>query len=401
MCRQGPPCKLLASSLTAIGLTQIAVISLGPLLFESYPRRFLGHWPPLTALLTKLIVVLPLMAAIGIGAWVDRTRGRGGFFLASAFMLVAAMLTTCHWLLVEGHYRQTDHRNYYVLNWQRDLYLAVLNGSSTRLADGSYTVPHVYRPLPYGFTRALELVVHNWLFACFLYRWFFTYWTIWAFYQFARIFRSPGQALLVVLAYAILYPWSVKYYEGQLTDPLSHALFALSLIYTVEGRSLALAGSLFLGMLAKETVAIVVVADWACHWRQGWRALCRSSLLAAACAAAFLATRLPLGWRLDLGVNGTPLNVLGNLGIGPMPSFPESIWYENYLQPLLFVGVFIPFIAMNWKKTESELKALFVTLTPLLLGSSLLFGWLYESRNFVPLLPVIVTMALPRREPGS
>ena len=40
------------------------------------------------------------------------------------------------------------------------------------------------------------------------------------------------------------YPLSVWYYQGQLTDPLSHALFVLSLIYVVQDRWLALAASL-------------------------------------------------------------------------------------------------------------------------------------------------------------
>jgi hypothetical protein len=37
---------------------------------------------------------------------------------------------------------------------------------------------------------------------------------------------------------------------------------------------------------------------------------------------------------------------------------------------------------------------LFLTLVPLVLASNLCFGWMYESRNYLPLVPLLATMAL-------
>ena len=77
------------------------------------------------------------------------------------------------------------------------------------------------------------------------------------------------EALATLLPLPLLYPLSIFWYWGQLTDPVSHALFVLALIYIVEDRWLELAGALALGVMAKETAVILVPAYWACWWRKG------------------------------------------------------------------------------------------------------------------------------------
>jgi hypothetical protein len=37
---------------------------------------------------------------------------------------------------------------------------------------------------------------------------------------------------------------------------------------------------------------------------------------------------------------------------------------------------------------------IYLTLAPLILGSTLCYGWLRESRNYMPVLPIMATMAL-------
>jgi hypothetical protein len=204
----------------------------------------------------------------------------------------------------------------------------------------------------------------------------------------------------------------VLYYWGQLTDPLSHALFVLALAWIVEDRPAELAAALALGVLAKETVVILVPAYWACWWRQGVPALLRAGALGAVCVAAYLAVRVPLGWRPGLGaINGTEGLMVGtNLGIGPplyhgAPGDERQTLLQNYLHPLLFVGPFLPAITWNWRRLDGRLRAVFLTVTPLLLLSNVCFGWMYESRNYVPLLPLLATTALagmwPSRSPSQ
>jgi hypothetical protein len=68
---------------------------------------------------------------------------------------------------------------------------------------------------------------------------------------------------------------------------------------------------------------------------------------------------------------------------------------QNYIQPLLFVGAFLPWIIAYWRSADRSLKVLFLTQVPLVLLSSLCFSWLYESRNYVPLLPILTSLAQP------
>src|SRR5439155_13195230 len=136
----------------------------------------------------------------------------------------------------------------------------------------------------------------------------------------------------------------IAYYQGQLTDPLGHTLFVLAMIYTVQDRFLLLALTVALGVLAKETIMLMVPAYWACSWRRGWTAVGKSVTLGLVCLVAFLSARLPLGWRPGYGdINGTAGLMIGtNLGIGEPLYHGAAPAYQNYLQPFLFVGLFIP-----------------------------------------------------------
>jgi hypothetical protein len=384
-----------------LGLLLTAVLALTPLVGEPRPVAFLP--PPASAALAwggKAIVVLLMGAAVAVRAWADRhTEPRAGL-LTVGFVALAGLLTACHWDAVDRAPGRSA--------WQRDHYLKVFNHEGE--PDNPFGAPHNFRPLPYGFTRSLERVTGDWWFACVAYRWFFTYWFVWGWYRFARLFLPPPLAALTLLPLPFLYPLSILYYWGQLTDPLSHGLFVLALVYIAEDRPLPLAGALALGVLAKETAVILVPAYWACWWRKGAPAVLRTGALGAACVAAYLAARLPLGWRPGYGaINGTEGLMIGtNLGLGRAlyhGAPGEQTVFQNYLHPLLFVGPFLPLIVWNWRRLDGRLRALFLTVTPLLLLSNLCFGWMYESRNYVPLLPLLATMALaggvrPGRAPG-
>jgi hypothetical protein len=383
-----------------IGLVLITALGAAPFVLEKQPVKFVAAQNAILPPGVGKVLVLAVMAAVIAGrAWADRGEEHGAVPLALFLAVCAGCLTACHWFRVDRAWvpdPQRPHREYYFAEeWQRRHYLATLNHEE-RGPTGEPYVPHIYRPLPYGVTRALECITGDWTFSCVAYRWFFTFWFLWAYYRFARLFCGMERSLLAVGAFIVLYPFSIWYYLGQLTDPLSHALFVLALIYAVEDRWLPLALSLALGVTAKETAAIIVPAYWACHWREGVRAAAKTAALGLVCAAAFAAVRLPWGWRLDLAsINNTrELMVRANLGLGPALYRGRAPTYQNYLQPLLFVGVFLPFIAVRWRETDSRLKALFLVLTPLLLASNLCFGWLYESRNYVPLVPVLATMAV-------
>jgi hypothetical protein len=379
--------------LNGLGLFLVAVLSLTPLVAVALAQRLqpapaVGFLNPTSSAVaawgSKASVLLLMALAVVLRAWADRHVEPRPALLFLFLVGLAAAMVGCHWLLVDR----------FCELWQRELYLQILNGQAS--------APHQFRALPYGFVRLLEWVTGDWWFACVAYRWYFCFWFAWGYYRFARLFLSPAAAFAALLQLPIFYPLSILYYWGQLTDPLSHALFVLALIYVVQNRWIALAVALALGVLAKETVVLVVPAYWACTWRQGWRPILRAAVLGAACVAAYFAARLPLGWHLSHdSINGTQAWMIGsNLGID-CKELGISIEYlgaapieQNYIHPWIFIAPFLPFIGLGWRKIDGRLKALFLTLTPLLLASNLCFGWMYESRNYMPLLPLLTTMAL-------
>lgn len=392
-----PAQRLLATA----GLVLVAALSLVALLVTARPRTFVASAQ--APLLLRREAVAALMALAAVGPTALSRRPGAAALRALALGALAGGMAGWHRLdvderrtLLPNPYAPTGYVRFSVEDdWQRPLYLAVLNGDTAR-RPGLSPVPHVFRPLPYGFVRALELATGDWRFASFAYRWFFGYWFLWISYAFVRAFSGVGRAWLTVAAVVALYPFSIHYYGGQLTDPLSHALFAAALLFVIADDWWLLALALALGVLAKETAVIVVPAYWVCARAQGWRALGKTAALGAICGAAFLAARLPLGWRPDLGsLNGASGLMVGtNLGIGSPLDGGVAPQYQNFLQPLLFVGLWLPAIVRNWPRTDPRLRALVAVLTPLLLASSLCFSWLYESRNYLPLLPALAAAAL-------
>jgi hypothetical protein len=154
--------------------------------------------------------------------------------------------------------------------------------------------------------------------------------------------------------------------------------------------------------MAKEAAVLLVPAYLACYWRRGPRAWAVTALLGAAAVAAFVAVR-PAAWRPGYAaINGTSgLMITANLGVGPPTAVTSVPLWANYAHPLLFVGPFLPALVWRWRRIDPRLRAACVTLTPLLLLSNLCFGWMYESRNYMPLVPLLATAALPVTAGGA
>jgi hypothetical protein len=390
----------------ALGLTGLAILSVAPLLLERVPVHILGAYTdPIARWVSHGGAVFLLGLSLALRARADALNDPGAEWRMATFALLAMLMTFWHLHAVDlakaplPPEQRAAGLEFSIAQWQVDVYESVLSHRKTSPRwPGWSHVPHVFRPLPYGFTRTLELLTRDWQFSCFIYRWFFMTWFLWASYELARLFHGPARSFVVALVTAALYPFSIWYYWGQLTDPMSHALFVLSLIYVIQDRWLSLAASIALGVLAKETVLIVVPAYLVCYWRKGLACWLRTVGLGIAALTAYLAARFPLGWQLGYAsINATgQLMIAPNLwDSGPTPS-PAPI-YQNYLFPAIYIGAFIPFIVVRWRSLDYRLKALGITVTPLLLATSLCFGWLHEARNYLPLVPLLMTMSLPSR----
>lgn len=329
-----------AGMLGGLGLLAVAVISLAPLLFEPLPREPVAAYTSAAlSYVAKFVTLLVLSCAISVQALLERCRK--SIYLLCA---LAAAMTLVHFVMVDRQRKDAA--------WQSELYFDILNHHRDA-EDDQYRAPHQFRPLPYGFARSLELITGDRIFASWVYRWFFLYWFVWATYQFARLYLAPFRAALTVVPLALLYPFAIAFYMGQLTDPMSHALFIVSLLCVIQGRLILLAASLALGIMAKETVVIVVPA-YCLYARykgvQPGRIILRALGLGVVCIAAFLATRMPLeGWSFNnQSMNGNEQSMVtsnlltpawaARVGLDP-PLYRSTVpMSQNYLQPLLFVG---------------------------------------------------------------
>ena len=356
------------------GMILVAFLAGMPLLVEPMCHEkplHLGFVPAYTSAWavwgTKIGVLLVMLLSIKLCV---QDRSDTKFWVVGFCMAAAIAMVVWHWIHVDTNPAAAD--------WQKFVYLDILNHVPIP--------PHNLRPLPYGFARLLEWTTHDWFFSCMAYRWFFSFWFLLTSYRFAHVWLSPKLSAAVVGIMVVLYYYSVQTYYGQLTDPLSHWLFVMALIFVVEDQWFPLAVALGTGVLAKETAMLIVPGYLLCWRRNGWPALQKTAALAAACAVAFFAVRLPYGWGFQYqAINGAPATMLWK---------NVKTLQFNYIHIVLFFLVFIPLIAYNWRNLDGRLKVLCLTLTPLILISNFWFSWVYESRNYMPLVPLLASSAL-------
>jgi hypothetical protein len=263
--------------------------------------------------------------------------------------------------------------------WQRETHAKVLRLDPT-------VAPHCYRFLPNAVVRWLEFLTGDFSHARNLYRWTCTFLLLFAIYYYGLFFLSDSAALLPVLFYALIYPETLRNQAGQLTDPMSHLSFVLAFIFLESGAFGYLVLTVVLGSLAKETiVAIAFLFPVVAHERKNL--LGRTTWLVLAGVVIVITVRLwitggQFAYRDISGVNWNHVALNWRDGV---------VWLYPFL---LTVGVFLPFLVLDWKKVPPRLKFLILLLLPILFGSSLLFSWLKESRNFVPVvIPLAVVAA--------
>ena len=80
-------------------------------------------------------------------------------------------------------------------------------------------------------------------------------------------------------------------------------------------------------------------------------------------------------------------------GVDPMhilDNVRDKSWPEVVLLTV-FGGVF--FLLLYWRQTPLSLKRLYFYLLPVLLVSSVLFSWIRETRNYMPLVIILSVIA--------
>jgi len=373
-------------------IIRATVLSLALAIVSALPVIVPHHWmtagtrPAAVALLMRAVAFcLPLVALL-LCLKIDLGLAmRGKIALLIAFGALSWALTDLHYTTVElGHYFPSDS---YGDNrdWQLMMHRAVL-----RLDPG--WLPHSYRFLPDGVAEILTWLTGSFEPARAIYRLTFTFLLLLSIYYWSRLYTGHGAAIAVVMVYAIVYPASIRYYAGQLTDPMSHLAFVVAYIFLELEVFPFVAVAILLGLLAKESVALLVVyflffeREQKHHWL-------KSLGLIAGSAAVLLGVRAYVQH--------------GNFGYGQISGVPIEHVLEN-LRDLDFwprqfvftIGCFLPFVVLDWRNVPRRLKRMLLVVAPGLIGSSLFFSWLREARNYVPatiILALITVRFLARQ----
>jgi hypothetical protein len=372
-----------------LAMLSVLVLSLTPILEflclpESSPFAFLQPYQSLVAVYaSKIALTLAMICVVQIYV---QNHPEVDLRAICVCLALAIAMTAFHCVKKENDAT--------ALAWQKSLYLDILNREPV--------APHSLRPLPYGFARLLEWITGDWLFSCLAYRCFFTFWFLLSSHQFVRRWLSPRLSLVAIGIMYVLYHYSIQTYFGQLTDPMSHWLFVMALIFVVDNEWTLLAVALAIGIFAKETALLIVPAYFLC-WRQnGWPTYRRTLILGAVCVLAYFAVRLPLGWRpIYSQINGAP-DALFWTNIGW--DAPAGRWLMTIRHHLfhvnLFFLVFVPFIAYQWRSLDRTLKILCLTVPTLVLATNVWFSLVHESRNYMPALPILLAASLQVFQPA-
>jgi hypothetical protein len=344
-----------------------------PSFFVPDPRRSVlvsvaGAWIAMLAPAAAVWLLWRCLPELG-GA---RARVR----LILLFGLTAALLTEIHRTTVD----QSIYLGQHVPNteWQRTLQESVL-------ARDPAAIPHTYRPLPHAFLAWLELLSGSFPFASWVYRMTFLWLLLGWIYGFARLHVRPAAAILATFLYCAIYPITIRYYAGQPADPMSHLSFVLAFYALGTGAFPLFVAAVAIGCLAKESV-VALVGFYALFGRRDPAFARRLVLVAAISSVALIAPRL--------AVPHTPSGYAAVSGVGLDHVRTNLANYEHWAPQLLFtIGILAPFALWGWRDANPLLRRLTLFLLPTLFLSSLLFSWLREARNFVPLVVPLAIMA--------
>jgi hypothetical protein len=273
-------------------------------------------------------------------------------------------------------------------DWQEGMHNAVM-----RLEPDA--LPHSYRFLPNSIVRWMQLAGLDFDSARNLYRLLTGLVLFYAVYKYARLFCSFNAALIALLLSAAIFPVSFEYYAGQLTDPLSHLSFMLALIFLETEEFALLVTTLVIGSLAKETV-LALAGYYVLFCRKEKNYPLKALTLCLATVGAYFGVRLfvlhgAMSYKQTSGVG--PEHILKNL--------TSRDWPVIFL---LTACALLPFLVLGWKDTPLSLKRQILYLFPVLFFSGLFFSWLYETRNFMPLVFVMSVVAgsyLVRLDPSA
>lgn len=319
-----------------------------------------------------------LVAALICWLFFRAEAGRLGKRRAIGLVLLVFLLSS---FVNQIHNFNVDRSSNYIATIPNETLQEQLQESVVRLSPEA--APHSYRFLPNAMVLWLQLGGVRFDAARDLYRLLVGLLLFYAIYRFASLYTNFAGTVMAMLLVCAVYPISLEFYIGQLTDPLSQLSFVLAFVSLEAGDFACLLSVLLIGSLAKETV-LALAGFYALFGRRKANHTIKAILLCAASLAAFFAVRLsvlhgPLHYPEVSGTNFAHI----------VDNWRDSKWRKLFL---ITAGAYVPFLILGWKDTPLLLKRLVLYLIPVLFLSSLLFGWLSETRNYMPVVFVLAVV---------
>ncbi|MDR3457402.1 MAG: hypothetical protein P4N60_08150 [Verrucomicrobiae bacterium] len=365
-----------------IGLIAILWIVFGsaPVLFSCPPMPTLDYFGahPLSQLLGMDVLVTLLAGVTMLALKADSGGDRAKVVRYFGFALLAGLLTDIHYDMVDRFY----------VHWQINQFNDIFTHTCLP--------PDQYRFLSQGTLWWMTLITGDFQFSYMIFRFFFTFLLCQAIFRLARSYLPPVHAVLVVFIYGGFYTLSTRYYFGNLLDPMSHLVMLTALYYCRQRQFWTFFWLFILGVFIKETMLLLAPCYYLMNLENARlrerQNVQRMLLLGAVGLLVFFACRLPFHFNFDFKtLNRTPGSMIyANLGIGhPQINSPVSI-YMRYAHPFLFLFMWLPVLIWGRRRLPASLFWTGIYLALALYVVNTLFGWNYESRNFVPGLVVLL-----------
>src|SRR6185369_5393381 len=322
----------------AITTIVFLMVAIAPLLFrQTFETIDLGHHIAFKSVLAAL-PLLPLYFCYKLDMDFSRRSRQALIIFIGGISL---LLVDIHSVYIDGtgflDGTVTHCSQYFVdasnIEWQMNMHKHVLELNKVVL-------PHSYRFLPNCILDYLLVLTNDFQFSTYLFRAVFMILLLYAIYYYSSLYCSHETALLTMLIYGTVYQISIRFYPGQITDPVSHLCFILSFIFLELDLFLYFALAVLIGSLAKES--ILAMAGYyllKSLWER--RNLLKATLL------LLLAVTLIAGIRIYVSHDIRYENI-SEVGLDHIWTNLSSI--NPWGRQLLFtVGIFLPFVLLSFR----------------------------------------------------
>lgn len=354
----------------------LVLVCFGQLRWQAYfaVPLFTDPWSIVT-------IAVCLFLAVPAAAWGALAGGKDNARLkvvVVAFSLFAAGYCEVlhHWIVDLGRYDPRFANN---LGWQLNIHKAVLR------LEGGGAMPHSFRFLPDCIVAFFQWLSGSFDVARITYRLLANSLLFVMIYRYGRLYLTPAFAVAAIIVIAFFYPVTILRYAGQFTDPASHLSFVVCLYCLASGLEAGFQCSLFLGVLAKESI----IAASICRIFYG-----KGRLKAAALAAVYFALTMALELAIRRYVNKAPIPLafasISNTGSNELLN-NLRVWRDWWATYAVTLGVLIPGAVAGWKLMDKPFRATCLVIVVATLGSNLAVSLFWEVRNIVPaLIPLAI-----------